>query len=41
MLDEGTEPSFAVHDRMVRFYGYAGVDDAEKQIRDRQTNRYI
>ena len=35
MLDEGTEPSFAVHDRMVRFYGYDGIDDAEQQMKDR------
>lgn len=39
MLDAGTEPSFAVHDRMVRFYGYASVDDAEEHMRNMAVSR--
>lgn len=35
MLDAGIEPSFAVHDRIVRFYGYDGADDAEQQMKVR------
>lgn len=39
MLASGTEPSYAVHDRMVKFYGYSGIDDAEEQISSRAENQ--
>ena len=34
LINEGIGPSFAVHDRMVRFYGYKGMEDAEEHMKN-------